>query len=174
MAELRLITARLVVLSVVAVAACRSSEAGPGSGLTPPAGWQTLPQLATAARDAAKESRLTVDGVEAWGDTSRGCYAAWFALRGGGGAPDVMADQLVKSLSVEPALLGILVHDVVKPAPASASGVLSLSFVRGAYRGKLRATLAKDGKLAALTCFWSHREPLACEQGCNALVGSMR
>ncbi|HEY5925906.1 MAG TPA: hypothetical protein VIV11_29665 [Kofleriaceae bacterium] len=159
---------------VLSLGACRSSEAGPTSGLTPPAGWQALPSLATAASEAAKSGGITVDGVEAWGEPARGCYAAWIALRGAGGAPDAMADQLVRSLSVEPALLGILIRDVVKPAAGAASGVLSLAFERGVYRGKLRATLAKDGKVAALACFWNWREPIACEQACNGLIGSMR
>jgi len=161
-------------LSILLASGCRSSEAGPGSGLKPPEGWAALPALATAASDAAKAGHLQVDGVEAWGEPARGCYAAWIALRGAGGAPDVMADQLVRGLSAEPALAGIVVRDVEKPAPASASGVLSLAFERAQYRGKLRATLAKDGKLAALACFWNSREPVACEQACNGLLGSMQ
>jgi hypothetical protein len=52
--------------------------------------------------------------------------------------------------------------------------VLSLGFDRGIYRGMLRATLAKDGGIAALACFWNQREPAACEQGCKGLVGSMK
>ena len=167
MAELRLIL-------IVALVACRSSEAGPSSGLTPPAGWTPLPALATAATEAAKTGKLAVDGVEAWGEPARGCYAAWFSVHGGGGAADAMADQLVRSLSVEPTLMGILVGDVVKPAAGATSGVLSLTFARGVYRGKLRATLASEGKLAALACFWNFREPIACEQACNGLIGSMR
>ena len=164
----------MIALAVGALAACRSSEAGPGSGLKPPEGWATLPTLATAASDAAKAGHLQVDGVEAWGEPARGCYAAWIAVRGTGGAPDVMADQLVRGLSAEPALAGIVVRDVEKPAPASASGVLSLAFERAQYHGKLRAILAKDGKLAALACFWNLREPVACEQACNGLIGSMQ
>ena len=164
----------LLVAIVLGLGGCRASEAGPGSGLTPPAGWQALPSLATAASEAAKSGGTAVDGVEAWGEPSRGCYAAWIALRGSGGAPDAMADQLVRSLSVEPALMGILIRDVVKPAAGATSGVLSLAFERGVYRGKLRATLAKDGKLAALACFWNFREPIACDHACNGLLGSMR
>ena len=169
MAELRLIAAALL------VAACRASEADTGaSGLTPPQGWQSLPALAKTATDAAKETGIVVDATEAWGETSRGCYAAWIALRGGGGAPDGMAEALVKSLSIEPALFGIIVRDVVKPAPGAKTGVLSFTFERGLYQGKLRATLADDGKIAALACFWNPREPIACEQGCAQLVGTMR
>jgi hypothetical protein len=168
MAELR------VIALLACVASCRASEADTNSGLTPPADWKPLPSLATAARDAAKHDRITVDGAEAWGETARGCYAAWVALRGGGGAPDAMAEQLVRSLSAEPALVGLVVRDVVKPAGGAASGVLSLSFERALYRGKLRASLAKDGTIAALACFWNQREPVACEQACTALLGSMR
>jgi hypothetical protein len=133
-----------------------------------------MPTLATAASDAAKAGKISVDGVEAWGEPARGCYATWIALRGSGGATDAMATELVKSLSAEPALVGIVIRDVVKPAAGAASGVLSLTFERGIYRGKLRATLANDGKLAALACFWNFREPIACEHACNGLIGSMR
>jgi hypothetical protein len=159
---------------VVSIAACRSSEAGPGSGLTPPAGWTALPTLATAASEAAKAGKIAVDGVEAWGEPARGCYATWISLRGGGGAADVMATELVKSLSGEPALMGIVVRDVVKPAAGATSGVLALTFERGLFRGKLRAQLANDGKLAALACFWNLREPVACAAACDGLLGSMR
>jgi hypothetical protein len=169
MAELRLIA-----LAIAALAACRSSEAGPNSGLTPPPGWSSLPNLATAASDAAKAGAIKVDGVEAFGDPARGCYAAWIAMHDGAGAPDAMADQLVRGLSVDPTLWGILVRDVQKPAPGAATGVLSLGFERGTYRGMLRATLAKDGAIAALACFWNLREPAACEAACKGLVGSMK
>jgi hypothetical protein len=167
MAELRLIL-------IVALMACRSSEAGPGSGLTPPAGWQPLPPLAAAATEAAKAGKLTVDGAEAWGEPARGCYAAWFALRTAGGAPDVIADQLVNSLRVDPALFGVLIKDVVTPRAGDARGVLSLAFERAQYRGKLAAVIAKEGKLTALACFWNPREPRACEQACNGLLGGLK
>jgi hypothetical protein len=168
------IGAVLALLLALALAACRSSEAGSGSGLTPPPGWTALPALATAASDAAKAGRISVDAVEAWGEPARGCYATWIALRGGGGAADVMATELVNSVRAEPALVGIVVRDVVKPAAGAKIGVLSLTFERGIYRGKLRATLGSDGKLAALACFWNLREPIACEQACTGLLGSMR
>src|SRR5690606_38982504 len=123
--------------AIGSLAACRASEANTGSGLTPPPGWQPLPSLQTAATQAAKRDGITVDAVEAWGERARGCYAAWIALRGGGGAPDAMAQQLVASLSVDPALVGIAVRDVIKPEAGAASGVLALSFERGLYRGRL-------------------------------------
>jgi hypothetical protein len=170
MAQLRLI----IVGALLALAACRASEADTGSGLTPPNGWQALPSLAKAASDAAKDAEVTIDGVEAWGETARGCYAAWFALRGTGGAPDAMAQQLVTGLSADPALLGIVIRDVVKPVAGAQSGVLSLSFTRGLYRGRLRASLATDGKIAALACFWNLREPIACDQACTSMIGSMK
>jgi hypothetical protein len=161
-------------IAIAALIACRSSEAGPTSGLTPPAGWQALPALATAASEAAMAGKLTVDGVEAWGEPARGCYAAWFAVRGGSGAPEVIADKLVESLRIEPALFGILVKDVVRPRTGDARGVLSLTFERAQYRGKLVTAIGKDGKLSALACFWNPREPIGCEQACNGLLGGVR
>jgi hypothetical protein len=170
MAQLRVI----MLGALLALAACRASEADTGSGLTPPSGWQVLPSLAKAAGDAAREAAVTIDSVEAWGETARGCYAAWFALRGTGGAPDAMAEQLVTGLSADPALLGIVIRDVVKPVAGAQSGVLSLAFTRGLYNGKLRATLGGDGKIAALACFWNLREPVACDQACTSMIGSMK
>lgn len=162
--------------SLVALAmttSCRASEADTGSGLTPPAGWQAMPSLASAAASAAKRDGITVDRVEAWGEPARGCYAAWLSVRGSGGAPDAIARQIVEGLSAEPALAGIVVRDVTEPAAGAPSGVLALAFERGSYRGKLHVSVAKDGPLAALACFWNEREPAACEQACTGLLGGM-
>lgn len=163
MAQLRLIA--------IALVACRASEAGPTSGLTPPAGWKPLPELATAATEAAKSTSITVEAVEAWGEPARGCYAAWMALRGASGSPSAIADPMLASLAAE--LPGLTVSDVVKPDPNNAdAGVLSLSFTRPPYRGKLRAPISKTGAIGVLTCFWNGREPVACEAACNQLIGS--
>jgi len=165
---------RLVAAAAIAVIGCRASEAGPGSGLTPPAGWHALPSLATAATDAARNAGIKVEGAEAWGEPARGCYAAWMGLAGGKAAPEALADQLVTSLSAEPSLAGITVRDVVKPAAGAAAGTLSLGFTRAPYTGTLRAQLVKDGHVALLACFWNEREPVACETACTQLVGSMK
>lgn len=151
MARLRLV--------VVALAACRA-EAAPTSGVHVPASWQALPELASAVAGAVKP-----EAVEAWGDPAMGCYATWIALHGG--APD--PDRLLAELSKDAA--GIAVTDIVKPEGA---GKLSLTFERAPYKGRLRATLATDGGVAALACFWNAREPIACEQACTGVLGSLR
>src|SRR5262245_57125084 len=91
---------RLISITIVMAMSCGSeTKHGPGSGsaahsgITPPAGWQALPALAMAARQA--------DAAEAWGDTARGCYAAWVTLRGKGAAVDKMTEQLIQSVSSE-------------------------------------------------------------------------
>lgn len=155
---------------LVALVACRASEAGPGSGLTPPAGWQSLPSLATAASDAAKSDGVVVDGAEAWGDPARGCFGAWLALHAGARAPDAMVDALVASLKTD----GIEVRDVVKPTPNAVGGTASLVFEKAPYHGKLRAQLIKDGHMTLLGCFWNEREPVACETACTQLIGSLK
>jgi hypothetical protein len=165
---------RLVAAAALAVIGCNASEAGPGSGLTPPAGWKALPTLATAATDAAKTARITVESAEAWGEPARGCYAAWLGLTGGKGAPDKLADQLVASLTAEPSLAGISVRDLVKPEAGAAAGVLSLGFTHARYTGNLRAQLVRDGHIALLACFWNEREPVACATACTQLLGSMK
>jgi hypothetical protein len=154
----------------LALVACRASEAGPGSGLTPPAGWQALPSLATAASDAAKTDGVVVDGAEAWGDPARGCFGAWLALRAGSRAPDALADMLVASVKTE----NVEVRDIVKPAAGAAAGTLSFVFDRLPYRGKLRAQLVRDGHMTVLACYWNDREPVACETACTQLIGSMK
>jgi hypothetical protein len=80
---------------------------------------------------------------------------------------------MLASLAAE--LPGLTVADVVKPDPkVPDAGVLSLSFTRPPYRGKLRAPIAKTGAIAVLACFWNMREPIACEAACNQLVGSFK
>lgn len=171
MAQLRLIA---LVACVACTAACRSSEAGPTSGLTPPAGWRALPDVAGAAREAGLAAKATIDGVEAWGDTARGCYGVWLAMSSDAGAPDVLADKLLSSLTSAPTLAGITVTDIVKPPKAVDSGMLSLSFSRAPYSGKLRAQIGKTGAYAVLACLWNGREPAACEAACTVLLGGMK
>jgi hypothetical protein len=143
-----------------------------------PAGWRAMPELVTAAADAGKQAKLRVDGIEAWGEPSRGCYATWLSITGEPGAPSALADLMVASLSATPALAGITVSEIVKPAvktgPRDESGVLSLAFARAPYRGHLRAQIGKTGAYAVLACFWNEREPLACEAACSQLIGSMK
>lgn len=165
--------AQLRLIALAALAACRASEAGPTSGLTPPAGWKPLPELATAVTEAAKSTSINIEAIETWGEPARGCYAAWMALRAASGAPAAMADPMLASLSAE--LPGLTVTDVVKPDPkVPDAGVLSLSFTRPPYRGKLRAPIAKTGAIGVLACFWNVREPAACEAACNQLMGSFK
>ena len=64
------------------------------SGLTPPAGWQALPEIATAVGAAARAEGVTVDGAEAWGEPAMGCYAAWVSLHGDGAT----SQQVMKGL----------------------------------------------------------------------------
>ncbi len=158
-------------IALAALVGCNASEAGP-TRLTPPAGWTALPDLATAARGAAKQANITVDEVEAYGEPARGCYAAWLGVRGGAGAPAALADSLIASLS--PDVPGLTLSDVVKPAAKTEPGVLSLAFTRPPYRGRVRATIAKTGSMGVVACFWNLREPAACDATCNALIGSTK
>lgn len=162
---------RLIAL-VVCATACRASEAGPTSGLTPPAGWRVLPELQTAATDAAKQANISVDLVDAWGDPARGCYAAWVGIRSNAGSPAKIAKPMLASLGAD--FPGLIVSDVVEPDPKADAGVLSLGFTRAPYRGRVRAAIAKTGAIGVLACFWNLREPIACDAACNSLVGGMK
>ncbi|HUS31781.1 MAG TPA: hypothetical protein VMZ53_24935 [Kofleriaceae bacterium] len=171
-----------MLVAALPLAACRASEAGPGSGtgsaassgLSAPAGWKALPSLANAAHDAAKTSGLAVDSAEAWGETARGCYGTWLSLTTTRAKPLKLADEFVKGIETEPSLAGIALTEVVKPAATTDNDMLSLAFAKPPYRGKVRARLVNDGHITALVCFWNEREPAACEAACGQLLGGLK
>jgi hypothetical protein len=145
-------------LMALALAACSASEAAPPSVpiATVPAGWVSLPALALAGRGAIEGST-----ADAWGEPAMGCYATTLAFpeRGPVGA---LLDEVKKSVSVSDAVV-----------PSAAGGVLSFTFDKTPYKGRVRANL--DGKtVTALACFWNEREPAACEAACTAMIGSMK
>ncbi|MBA3394230.1 MAG: hypothetical protein H0T89_16400, partial [Deltaproteobacteria bacterium] len=93
---------RLIVLVAAAAAGCGKAGAQPpdvASGMKPPAGWQALPDVAAAARTALGTVRI--EGVEAWGEPARGCYAVWMSVRGSGGA-QAIGNQILASLGGDP------------------------------------------------------------------------
>ena len=121
-----------------------------------------LPELAAAVRDATKADGVTVDGVEAWGETARGCYAVWFRLAGA----KAKADAVIAGLAAE----NVATSNVVKPE--SGDGVMAVTFAKPPYTGRLRVRTL-DGKLTALACFANQREPKACEAPCTSLLGAV-
>ena len=149
----------LLRLALIALAGCSSAGAQPSvaSGITPPAGWQALPELAKQVGDATKAT-----GSEAWGETARGCYAVWFTLQGSGAS----AEAIVAGLAAEK----IATTNVV--TPESGDGVVAASVTKGAYAGRLRARIAGD-TITALACFANQREPKTCEAPCTALLGAL-
>lgn len=183
---------------LLALAACDPAGAqtsAASSGVVVPPGWQPLPQLAAAARDAAG-AKGTVDGAEAWGQTAMGCYAVWIAMSAPGAAPQ-LADQVLAAFAAPPArdkaaggkpgdkaragdkagstddagdAARVDIKDVVKPT--ADPGVLSLAFERAPYRGRMVARLG-GGKMIALACFANQREPVACEAACAPLLGAL-
>ncbi len=181
MADLRLIAA----LAAAAVGCGKAGAEPPGavSGLSPPASWQVLPDVAAAARTALGTVRI--DGVEAWGEPARGCYAVWMSVRGSGGA-QAIGNQILASLGGDasavpadaaapgsaaiPATAKLALHDIVMPT--GETGVLAVRFERAPYRGRLRARIA-DGRVTSLACFANQREPLACDVACTAFLGSL-
>jgi hypothetical protein len=164
MADVRLIAIAVVVLGA---GACGQAGAAPGSGITAPAGWQVMPDLAVAAKDALGKS-VVVDGAEAWGEPAMGCYGVWLAVQAAGEA-GAIAEQVVVGFAASE--LRIAVRDVV--VPSGPEGVLALTFERAPYRGRLRARLGGE-RIVALACFANQREPIACEAACTSLLGALR
>lgn len=171
MALLRLIRGALIAASIAGLAACHNTaDADPApvrSGLATPAGWQTLPALATAISAAATSASITLDGSEAWGEPAMGCYATWLALSGGDATADVLADQVLAGLGVAK----LTVTDVVKPS--ATGGTMSLRFDHSPYKGRMRAQLT-TGHIAAVACFANAREPVACEAACTTWLGAIK
>lgn len=161
MAVLRL--ARLA-LAACGLAACGRAGAQPSaaSRLAPPAGWEVLPDLAAKVGDAIKAEGVTVDGVEAFGETARGCYAVWFALHGAGAT----ADAVLASLAAEK----LATSNVVKPE--AGDGVVAVTFAKPPHTGRLRARLA-GGAITAVACFANEREPAGCEASCTTVLGAI-
>ena len=166
MADVRL----ALVLLAAGFAACSNADAESGavtppagikppSGIKPQAGWSAQPAIVAAAKTALGKTK--VDGLEAFGEPSMGCYSVWMALQSSGGAKDV-GEQVLKGLEK------VTIKDVVKPT--ADDGVLALTFEKPPYRGRLRARISK-GSIKALACWWSNREPVACEQACTNVLG---
>lgn len=149
----------LLRLALLVLAGCSQAGAQPtaASGITPPTGWQALPELAKQVTDATKAT-----GSEAWGETSRGCYAVWFTVQGAG----ANSDAILAGLAAET----IATTNVV--TPESGDGVVAASFTKGAYAGRLRARIAGD-TITALACFANQREPRSCESPCTTLLGAL-
>lgn len=145
--------------------ACGQAGAQPtaSSGLQGPAGWQALPQLAQAVGAAAAGEGVTVDGTEAWGETSIGCYGVWVKLHGA----SATSEEVMKGLDQAKVAL----RDVVKPELGD-DGLVALTFERAPYRGRLRVRVAA-GSITALACFANDREPASCDQPCTTLLGGL-
>lgn len=149
--------ALLRLAAVLALGACGRAGAQPtpapaSSGVTPPAGWSALPEVA---------SSVGVPGAEAWGDPARGCYAVWFRLEGKGAT----ADAVLAGLAAEQ----ITTSDLVKP---DGEGIVAARFAKGAYTGRLRARIT-EGAITALACFANRREPKMCEAPCTTVLGAL-
>jgi hypothetical protein len=149
----------LLRLALIALAGCSPAGAQPSaaSGITPPAGWQALPQLAKQVADATKAT-----GSEAWGEPARGCYAVWFTVTGSG----ANADAILAGLAAEK----IATSNVV--TPESGDGMVAVSFTKASYAGRLRARIAGE-TVTALACFANQREPESCEAPCTTLLGAL-
>jgi hypothetical protein len=149
-------------LIAVLAAGCGAANAQPEqrSEIKPPAGWQALPAIASAARMTANAAGTSVvEGAEAWGEPAMGCYAIWIALAGDTG--EDLAEQIQASLTAEK----ITVTDV-KPGDTTA-----MTVERAPYRGRLLAR-GDDGKLSVLACFANDRERSACEAACTTVLSA--
>jgi hypothetical protein len=165
-------TARVIVVTAVAVAMLRDAHALPtgapgaqpsASRVLPPR-WHELPSVARAVTDALPGT--AVDRAEAWGDPAAGCFAAEVSLHGAARDADVVRGEVIGSLRADPRLAGLALRD------ATVRGEnLDVAFERAPYRGTLRATSGSDGHATLLACLWNEREPTTCSAACDQLLG---
>ena len=174
-------------LTMLALIACNAAGAGPappaaGSGSETgkpseppaappgtlpgsPASWKALPAIARAVSAAVTADGVAIDAADAWGDPALGCFALRLAVHGGAATTDALADQVLAGLAGKPG--GLTFSELVKPA--ANRDVLTFSFARPPYHGRVRAQLA-TGKLTALACFANQREPATCDATCTHLL----
>jgi hypothetical protein len=183
----------LLRVTAVALVACSAAGADPAAspgGSAHPQGWKQLPAVAAAVGAAAKADGVTIDSVDAWGESAHGCYAVWLDLHGRTGDAPRLADQIVAGVSRAGAARDaaaarvsrsresaagwrseIVVSELVKPTEPV--GVLAFTFTSLPYRGRVRAQLGK-GRIAAVACFANEREPLACSATCAQVLEGAR
>ena len=120
---------------------------------------------------------MTVDSADAWGDPALGCYAVQLAIHGGAADSGAIATQIVDGLGGGVAGLSgsaggaskLSFSEVVRPSDGSE--VLSFTFARAPYHGRLRARLGA-GRIAALACFGNQRDPARCDATCGRMLQS--
>lgn len=153
----------MTAVALVAVVACRPAGAEPASrgAAERPAGWTQLAPIAAAAGAAARADGVVIDAVDAWGEPALGCYAVWLALHGGTAGAPALADQVLAGFA------GTAISELTRPT--GSDGVLAFAFARPPYRGRLHAHLG-EGRIAAVACFGSPREPAACEAACRRVL----
>jgi hypothetical protein len=189
----------LLRVTAVALVACSAAGADPAAApriAAHPEGWKQLPAVAAAVGAAARADGVTIDAADAWGEPAHGCYAVWLELHGGTSDAPALADQVLAGMPRDGASAGrggprdgtvpaaasnaavaargaarwpedLAISDVVKPT--AATGVLTFAFTSAPYRGRVRVQLGK-GRVAAVACFASEREPLACQAICSQLL----
>ena len=106
---------------------------------------------------------VTVDGTDAWGEPSIGCYGAWIKLHGGRAS----SEEVMKGIDQAK----LAVRDIVQPELGE-DGLVAVTFERAPYRGRLRVRAA-GGSITALACFANDREPASCDQPCTTLLGGL-
>jgi len=153
-------------LMLCVLAACGSAKAQPDpvAPVSPPPGWQALPDAVTVVKTAAGATGITVDDVKAWGEPTTGCYALWFALHGGGGGAESISKAIVEGLTAE---------KFVASESALADGFFELAIERAPYKGRMRAQVG-DGKIAGLACVANQRDPASCEAPCKTMLGAIK
>ena len=162
--------ARVRMIALLLLAGCAQADAQPSAAERSPAiasDWEPLPAIATAIAAAATVDGIVVDTASAWGETARGCYGVMLVLHSGssGASATSIADDIIASLSSDTA---ILVRDVVR---SDDDAVLSLTFERGLFRGRLR-THVTGGEITAAACFANDRERAGCELACTGFLAA--
>ncbi len=134
-------------------------------GVTIPAGWRPLAELAGALPAHASGAQVVVESRQGWGDPAQGCFALLQRVS----AP-ARGFHLGRA---QAALLQALQATGFTAGPNAAE----LAFVGHGVQGRMRSTTQPEAQdriaVVSLACFYNGREPDRCRPTCDAMLDSV-
>ncbi len=134
-------------------------------GVTIPAGWRPLAELAGALPAQASGAKVVLESRQGWGDPAQGCFALLQRVS----AP-ARGFHLGRA---QAALLQALQATGFTAGPNAAE----LPFVGHGVQGRMRSTTQPEAQdriaVVSLACFYNGREPDRCRPTCDAMLDSV-
>jgi hypothetical protein len=134
-------------------------------GVTIPAGWRPLAELAGSIPAQASGAQVVVESRQGWGDPAQGCFALLQRVS----AP-ARGFHLGRT---QAALLQAMQATGFTAGPNAAQ----LPFVGRGVQGRMRSSTQPQAEdriaVVSLACFYNDREPDRCRPTCDAMLDSV-